>query len=342
MTPRERALTALRCQEPDRPPIFELLVDPGLLARATPEGTYEGFAREFHFDLILTDTPSNMYRKEWIDRDKGIFQNEWGMKRQDTGEAVSVLLGGPIQEPEDLDSYEPPDPLDPFRFQQLERLLDEFGGERAVGMHVHDSFNYPYYLRGMENMMMDLVLNPELVHRLVRISVEHNIALARRALELGADFILLGDDYGAASGPLVSPQHFREFFLPGLREVCDAVHDAGGILFKHCCGQITDLLDMMVLEAGIDALHPLDKTAHMDMAAVKEKYAGRLCVAGGLDCGDLLCSAPAEDVVAVVEELLRTVAVGGGYILASSNSLHHGTKLDNYRAAVETILRAAE
>ena len=50
MTPRERALAAMRGQTPDRPPIFDLLVDPKLLAEATPDGTYESFAREFQFD----------------------------------------------------------------------------------------------------------------------------------------------------------------------------------------------------------------------------------------------------------------------------------------------------
>lgn len=48
----------------------------------------------------------------------------------------------PIKEPSDLDTYEPPDPLAPRRFESLRRLLEEFGGERAVGMHLHDSFNY--------------------------------------------------------------------------------------------------------------------------------------------------------------------------------------------------------
>ena len=58
MTHRERALTALRCEVPDRIPVFELLVDPALLEQATSEGTYGAFARAFDLDLVLTGTPS--------------------------------------------------------------------------------------------------------------------------------------------------------------------------------------------------------------------------------------------------------------------------------------------
>jgi len=337
MNSRERAMTTLEGGVTDRPPILELLVDPKLLKEASPEGTYEEFARQFGLDLVLTGTPSDMYRKEWIDREARIFTNEWGMKRQYSEQTVSVPLTGPIAEPEDLDSFQPPDPLDPYRTRELEGLLDAFAGEKAVGVHLHDVFNYCYYLRGMENMMMDLILNPDLVHRMVRLSIDHNVALARRAIELGADFILLGDDYGSTNGPLISPDHFREFFLPGLKEVVTAIHEAGGKVIKHCCGDINLLLDMIVLEAGVDALHPLDKVAHMDIAAVGTRYADRLTVCGGVDCAYLLSDAQPEEVTAEVTALLQTMAPRGRFMLASSNSLHHGVRLANYRAAVDTV-----
>ena len=142
MTHRERALTALRCEAPDRIPIYELMVDPALLEQATPEGTYAAFARAFDLDLVLTGTPSDLYERHWVDEAKGVFENEWGQRRQYSEQTVSIPLEGPIKEPSDLDTYEPPDPLAPRRFESLQQLLDEFGGERAVGMHLHDSFNY--------------------------------------------------------------------------------------------------------------------------------------------------------------------------------------------------------
>ena len=101
-------------------------------------------------------------------------------------------------------------------------------------------------------------------------------------MSLGADYILLGDDYGGGNQLLVSPNMFREFFLPGFQQVVSAIKDMGVFCFKHCCGDINEILDYMVA-TGIDVLHPLDPSANMDIMAVKEKYKD-LVVMGGINC----------------------------------------------------------
>jgi len=264
----ERAKLALERQEPDRVPIFELLVDRHVVERVVPSGQYADFADAVGLDLILTGTPSKLYRETPIDLAKKLYLNEWGVVRQYGTQIVSMPKEGPIKKPEDLDRYEPPSPDDPMRYEELERLLSRFKGKKFVGMHLHDVFNYPYYLRGMQELFVDIYERAEIVHRLARISVDHDLAIARRAIAMGADFILLGDDFGSSYGPLVSPAHFREFFLDGFREIVHGIRDAGGYVIKHCCGNINSLLPM-ILDAGIDALHPLDAAAGMDILAVK-------------------------------------------------------------------------
>ena len=61
-------------------------------------------------------------------------------------------------------------------------LLARFKGRKLVGMNLHDVFSYPTYLRGMEEFLIDLIDQPELAQRLVDLSVEHNIAVAREAI----------------------------------------------------------------------------------------------------------------------------------------------------------------
>jgi uroporphyrinogen decarboxylase len=202
-------------------------------------------------------------------------------------------------------------------------------------MHLHDAFSYPCYLRGMQQLMIDLFENPDIVRKLVRISVDHNIAIAERAVELGADFIILGDDYGSVEAPLVSPKHFREYFLPGIREIVDAVHSKGAFCFKHCCGNINLILDDLV-SAGIDALHPFDATAGMDIVAVKRRYP-HLTVMGGVDCGVVLTNYSADDVTEVVKTLLNDVSPGGRFIISSTNTIHHTVKPENYLAMLQTV-----
>jgi uroporphyrinogen decarboxylase len=335
MTSYERALAVLHEQEPDRVPIFELLIDPTVIKAILPEAEYPDFVEAMDIDIVITNTPSKLYEEKVLDAEQRIVVNEWGIVRQYGAQIVSMPLDGPIKRVEDLDTYKPPDPYAERRYTELRRLLARFKGKKFVGMHLHDGFNYPCYLRGMQQLMIDLFESPEFVRKLVRISVDHNIAIAERAIELGADFILLGDDYGSIEAPLISPKHFREFFLPAIREIVDAVHAKGAFCIKHCCGNINLILDDMV-GSGIDALHPFDATAGMDIVAVKQRYP-HLAVMGGVDCGAVLTDYPVPDVINEVKRLLRAVSPGSRYIISSTNTIHHSVKPENYLAMLSTV-----
>jgi len=316
-------------------PFFELLVDRRVIEQMVPSGDYGDFAEHVGLDLVLTGTPSKLYREKPIDEARGLYLNEWGMVRHYSGQIVSMPKDGPIKRPEDLASYEAPSPDDPLRYEQLQGLLERFKGHKLVGMHLHDVFNYPYYLRGMQELFLDIYDHPEVVHRLVEISVEHDLAIARRAIEMGADFILLGDDFGGVDGPIVSPEHFREFFLDGFRRIVGGIKDAGAYVVKHCCGDINSLLPMLV-DAGIDALHPLDASAGMDIVEVKRLYGDRICVAGGIDCGDPLSHWPVGQLRELVKDTVARVAPGGGWIISSSNTIHSSVIPENFLAMLDT------
>jgi uroporphyrinogen decarboxylase len=335
MNGRQRVITLIEGGIPDRVPLCELIIDAKVIKKINPAWSYMDIAEET-VDMVVTNTPSLLYRKEIIDSSKGIFKNEWGIIRQESAQSVSMPLSGPIKSEEDLKDFKVPDPNDDFRYIELNSLLERFKGKKAVGMHLHDVFNYPYYLRGMEEFLIDLVSNRDLVKRLVDISVEHNIAIAKKALKMGADFILLGDDYGMTTGPIFSPRTFEELLLPGFRTIILEIKSMGGFVIKHCCGNINSLLDMMV-DSGIDILHPLDKTAGMDIGAVQEKYMDRIVVMGGIDCGDLLTNKSENDVIEETKQLLKNVSSKGRHIVSSSNTIHPKVKPENYLAMVNTV-----
>ena len=340
MNGRERAVKVLEGEFPDRVPLFEALIDTKVVQAVIENRGYDGVYDfiDDNLDLVLTNTPSLLYRKRFIDEGKGVFVNEWGIVRQESGQSVSMPIEGPIRSKEDLKGYRAPDPNDDFRYVELALLLGRFKGKKLVGMHLHDVFNYPYYLRGMESFLIDLVTDPDLVKRLVEISVEHNIAIAKRAIKMGADFILLGDDYGTTTGPLFSPKAFEERLLPGFTEIVREIKAGGAYVIKHCCGNINGLLDMIV-DAGIDAIHPLDQTAGMDIAAVQERYRGRIAVIGGIDCGELLTNGRPEEVAAATKRLLKEVSSKGGHVVSSSNTIHPKVKPENYLAMADTVKR---
>ncbi|RKX95762.1 MAG: hypothetical protein DRP84_03190 [Spirochaetes bacterium] len=334
MTNYERAATALKLGTPDMVPIFELMIDNRVIKGICPECSYEDFVEKYDLDIVLTGTPSGNYRIEMIDEKTKTFKTEWGEIRRDTGQTVSFPMEGPIKSEEDLENYTPPDPHDPYRFRTLKRLLNRFKGKKMVGMHMHDAFSYPTYLRGMDNLLMDLVLNPELVKKLVRIAVDHSKELIKEAVKLGADLIVFGDDYGGNDGPLMSPHHFKEFFLPGMKEVVEIAKNEGAYVIKHTDGNINAILEM-IISTGIDGIHPLDPEAGMNIKEVKDKYGDRVCVIGNIDTGKILSESTPEEVDKAVRDTIMEIAPGGGYIIASANSIHSKVRPENYLAMLK-------
>ncbi|HOP55309.1 MAG TPA: uroporphyrinogen decarboxylase family protein [bacterium] len=337
MNSYERVLAVISGRIPDRVPIFELLIDRKVIRKITGREDYLDFCERYPIDIVLTNTPSKLYEEKIINSENKIIVNEWGVVRQYTEEEVSIPLEGPIKTPEDLEHYEAPDPYKERRYEELREIVKRFKGKKFIGMHLHDALNYPLYLRGAEQLFIDTIENPALVHRLVDISVRHNIAIAEKAIELGADFIILGDDYGASNGPMMSPRSFREFFLPGIRRIVQSVRSKGAFCFKHCCGNINAIIDDMV-STGISALHPLDISAGMDILAVKNRFTN-LTVMGGVNCGAPLTEWSKEALVDEVRSVLERMKSGGRYIISSSNSIHSKVKPENLLSMWETVER---
>ena len=335
MNSYERVRTVLEGGIPDRVPSFELMIDPRVIEGIVPGGDYMDLCEAVDLDIVVTQTPSKLFREEVVDAEKHIVRNEWGMLRQYNTEVVSHPLHGPIETLEDAMAYTAPDPNDDYRFEYLKELVARFKGKRFIGFHLHDGFNYSYYLTSMQDMMCNLIEEPELVHKLVDISMEHNLALAKRAIELGADFIISGDDYGSKTNLLVSKQHFQEFFLPGLKQLCDLATDNGVYMLKHCCGKIDALLDDLT-GFGIRAMHPLDENSGLDQVSIKQQYPN-LTVMGGIDCDTPLTTYTPEQMTEYVKGVLATHAPGGRYICASSNSVHSSARPENFLAMQEAI-----
>jgi len=319
----------------DRVPIFEILINPKTINAIIPGGTYEDLVEALDIDCVVGPTPSKMFEKEIIGHngEYAIFKTEWGETRQDTAESVSIPTDHPIKTRADWEKYHIPDPEKPGRLDALKQIVKRFKGKRFIGANIHDSLNYPEYLFGLDNLMMNLILDPGWVKEVISACIEHTVRMAELVVEAGADFVIMSDDFGAKSGPLMSAKHFEEFFLPGIAAVASAAKNKGAFVMKHTDGNVNKLLPFFA-DAGIQGFHPSDPSAGMDIVEVKKKYGDRMAVFGGIDIMDPLSSWPVDKLVQEVRRRIRELAPGGGWAISSSNSIVVSVKPENYQAMV--------
>jgi len=148
------------------------------------------------------------------------------------------------------------------------------------------------------------------------------------------DVLLIADDMGANQGPLMSMKHFKEFVLPYFAKVVKAYRELGKPVIMHNDGRIWNFLDDLVA-AGINAYHPIERSAEMDLGIVKQKYGHQICPIGNVNNKEILREGTIDDVERQVIECLRQAAPGGGYILASDHSLNNSQKVENILAMIE-------
>ena len=332
MTSRKRIKVALELKgEPDRVPIVEFVIDPKIIKGICPAAKDQAdFASIMGLDAVGCGAQFNKVSEN----SDGAFIDEWGVTYKGGPEVVAHPIKGPIETMEDLKNYLPPDPDVSHRLGNLQELVRGFKGEKTIIFHHRAAFMWSAYLNGMDNLLMNFLIQPEFAHALLDKVLKINEKVIRNAVGTGADIIVLGDDYASNNGPLMSPDIFREFILPRLKRVVDAVHEEGGYVIKHSDGNIWPLLDM-VIDVGIDGLNPIEPVAGMDIGQVKQKYGDRVCLVGNIDCGKLLSTGSVEEVEAAVKECILRASPGGGHIISSSNSIHSSVKPENYIAMIE-------
>jgi len=343
MRPRERFLTALNKKTPDRVPIWELIIDEPTLSTVLhkePTKTSDEKLKRYCELVEFLDMDGVTWGEDQLMKKSGdLLIDEWGIAWKPNISGILYPIKGPIKSIEDLKNYSLPDPDAPHRLQSLGELIDRFKGERAVVFLGHEVFEFSHYLLGgMDKLFRLYYFNPEPAIQLAEEISEYKLRVIERAIKLGADAVVCGDDYANDKGPLIAPRFFDKFLLPYIKKTADLLHRLGKPYIKHTDGNLYPILDKLI-NAGIDALHPIEPAAGMDIAKLKRLYGDKICLIGNIDCGKLLSEGSPEEVVEVVKETIAKAAPGGGYILSSSNSIHPGVKPENFLAMVNAAKR---
>lgn len=300
---------ALQHQVPDQVPRFEIWIDALLeeLGQSDIPSAHVNLGQDCLMMPSQTPPESNAWR-DGVD--------EWGRVWKG-----GMYTDGVVDTEEDLRRYSPPlDYVEQFfdsnKVQEVRNLYPDHC--LIFGTHI-GPFTAGYLAMGFERFFIRLVDDPAFVHKLLENRTEWCIAMFRKAISLGAEVLVLGDDAGHHSGPMVSPQMWREFVLPYHRRIVDEL-DAPVIW--HSDGNIELLLPMAV-EAGFTGVHGLEPAAGMDLGKVKREFGQHLVLIGNIDVR-VLCDSDLEAVRQEIRRCIEQGAPGGGYMIASCNSIFEG------------------
>jgi uroporphyrinogen decarboxylase len=348
MTRKERFLVALRREVPDRVPLFDFLFQQpmyeALLGRRPAGGTYNGrdavacaLALE-HDGVWLPFGGFSGYQPKFL-RDN-VYQDEWGTtyQKEDSSWPIDAPIDFPIKTRADLKGYRPPDPTLPGRDAEIAAARDMDNGGIALLGGVQGPLTTAWLLMGYENICFALYDDPGLLTEVFAISNEFFLEAARRSVAAGCVGLWVSEDLGDSSRGFFKLEHYRKYVLPPFVELVDCVAGLGVPVLLHACGCIHIYLDDLA-QTKISSIHPLQRTAKMDLRAVKEKYGRRFCIIGNIDSSRTLPYGSPADVEAEAKEAIEIAAPGGGYILASDHSLHDGIPVENILALREAGLK---
>ncbi|KLU62908.1 uroporphyrinogen decarboxylase [Peptococcaceae bacterium CEB3] len=355
MLARERFLRAINLQEPDRVPVFANLT-PQVAEKlgkkmGLPYEAEDSFlsTRISHTEILLelgNDAvgigPGRAISSPTVELPDGKLKDEFGMVYQRFGyydEAVVRPLAG-VTTTDELDQYQLPDPLAPGRFDLAEKMVSKYKGQYAiVGDLEATVFELSWNLVGLEKFLMDLTMGEDYITELLKRVAAYNTAIGVRLIELGADVLWLGDDFGTQQGMMISPDLYRHVFKPLQRNVIAAfkgVNPQVKIAY-HSCGSIVPIIDDLI-EIGVEILNPVQPQAKgMDLGVFKQKYGDRIAFMGGVDVQGVLPNGTPEEVASEVKKRIAAAGRGGGYVLAPAHNIQPDTSIENIYAMYDAV-----
>ena len=366
MTSRERLITALKLEVPDRVPVapdFSNMIP----CRYTGKPFWEIYVnrnpplwtarlkvdRKFDFDTILhtglgssPDDPISETRILSKEEDQWTVENILHAPKGDlTTQTVYPRHKSPwiikplITEPETeidvlLSTLTDPWKKDTSAFEEAQKHLGE-GGITAAGTAVPLAW-WLYSRRRLDKSVLDFYDRLPLVERAMQVYEEWAMEFLKATCErLHPDLIMFSGS--VASMSVVSPDLYRRYAFPFLCRAAELTKSRGVFTGVHMCGKSKDALSM-IAEAGIDLIEPLEAVpgGDVNLPEVKTQYGKTLCLKGNINTFQTLVRGTPEDIETEVKQCIEDASAGGGFILSTGDQVAVDTPEENIIALQES------
>lgn len=352
MHSRLRVALALAHRQPDRVPI-DYWATPEVTARllrhfALPDA--EALLQRLGVDFRYIEGPAYVGPPPRV-RPDGSVEDHWGVPRvrvqvgpADRAAAYQEVLAFPLADatsPDDVLRYPHWPSPDWFDYAPVRGQVAAARRTGKAIVFMGDRLNRcaqlkpAMYLRGVEQILLDLALAPDLADALFARITAFYLEYIRRTFDAaagGLDLFFMGDDFGTQAGPLLSPAMWRRFLRPGFQAFIALAKSYGLTVAHHTCGSVAPLIPDL-LACGLDVLNPLQPdVSGMDHADLKRRFGARLAFHGGISIQRALPFGTPDDVRAEVAERIRTLAPGGGYVLCTAHNIQPDAPTPNLLA----------
>lgn len=372
MSARERVMTALDHKEPDRVPFdctfgygaYKKLEEylgfhprqeirprsPWLNVRPPVE-----FLQELQVDLYyigLNASKASPIFEYGMDE----YQDEWGItfRRAENPFGLHYELDQhPLAKAriEDLEDFQWPDPSDPALVEGLEARVQALYKDTEfalVGRFNNSIFEHAFMLRGLEQLYVDLVADPDFVGALLDKLTELAIGFIEAGLKACGKYLqilrLAGDDMGHQQGTLLSPTMFRKIIKPRFARLYQSAksgfrqYNPQGKLMAHTDGDVYPIIGDYI-DMGLDVLNPVQPyVAEMEHSRLKREFGEVLSFHGGIDIQRIMPFGNRDEVQVEAIKTMRKLGHGGGYILAPTHYLLPDVPPANVITLRDTVL----
>jgi uroporphyrinogen decarboxylase len=265
----------------------------------------------------------------------GFYRDEFGVLWNRT---VDKDIGVPGDYPlkrRSLAEYTFPDPYDPRRYQGLSAFIKAHPHCFRLISYSFTLFERAWMLRGMPDLMVDMLEAPDWVEELLDALMAFNMCVVQELLKVDVDGFLFGDDWGHQGGLLFSPRLWRRFVKPRLALLISTVKDAGKAAFLHSCGKVQALFPDLI-EIGLDVFNPFQPDV-MDVYEIKRQFGDRLSFYGGMSVQRILPHGTPKQIRAETRRLMAEIGRGGGFIIAPSHHMPGDIPVQNMVAFIEAV-----
>ena len=211
---------------------------------------------------------------------------------------------------------------------------------QAEGSFISGNFWFGFdvthsWMVGTETLLVALIEEPEWVTDMFETYLDSCITLFDMIWDAGYRFdeIYWPDDMGYKGTTFFSPELYRRLVKPYHKRACDWAHNKGIYARLHSCGDVMSLVDD-IIDAGVDALNPLEVKAGMDSIYLKQKYGDRLVLHGGINA---VLWPERERIIEEIDRVVPVLKEGGGYIFSSDHSIPNNVSLENFREIVAEV-----